>query len=93
MIGEPTIWANWRGENGLGPMKKAIEVSDSFLLLLLPLPGLVILKPVEHILPFDVTIRPQPSSYLLYLLSSWCPYSLLVQVLQHAYLLLRRVPP
>jgi len=78
---EGTIWANWRRKKGLGSMKKAIEVSDGFLLLLLSLPSFVILKPVEDILSFDVTIRPKPSSYLLYLLSTGSLYSLLIQVL------------
>ena len=78
---ERTIWANWRRKKRLRRMKKAIEVSKGFLLLLLSLSGFVVLKPVEDILSFDVTIRPKPSSYLLYLLSTGSLYSLLIQIL------------
>lgn len=88
-MSEPTILAN-----GVGGMKKAIAVCNALLLLLelLSLARFVILKPVEDILSLDVTISPEPRGNLLYLLSAGSPYSLLVKVLQHVYLLLCRTP-
>lgn len=84
----------WVLRGGRRRMKKAVEISQaSLLLLLLPLPRLVILKPIKHILPLNVTISPQPRRYLLYLLRTRSPHSLPIQILQHAYLLLGRIPP
>lgn len=89
---EHTIWTNrWR-INGLRSMKKSIEISNTFLLLFLSLSCFVILKPVKDILSFDVTIHSKPSSDFLYFFSTWCLYSLLIQILQHTYLFFCWVP-
>lgn len=88
IMSEPTILAN-----GVGGTKKAIGICNGLLLhQLLSLTSFVILKPVEDILSLDVTISPEPRGNLLYLLSAGSPYSLLVKVLQHVYLLLCRTP-
>lgn len=74
-------------------MNVAVEINHVFLFLFLPLPRLVILKPVKHVLSFYVTVRLEPSGDLLYLFGAGCPYPLPVQVFEHAYLFLRRIPP
>lgn len=74
-------------------METPTEEGQALLLLFLPLPRLVILEPVKHVLPFNVPVRLQPGSDLLYLLRRRRPYPLLVPVLQHGYLFLGRVPP
>lgn len=73
-------------------MEKTVEISKALLLLLLPLPSLVILKPIEHILALNVAINPKPSCDLLNLLCSWGPQTLPVQALKHVYLFLGGVP-
>ena len=73
-------------------MEKAIVESKSLLLLLLPLPGFMILEPVKDVFALDVAIISEPCSDLLNLLSSWGSQPLLVQALQHVYLLLRWIP-
>lgn len=80
-------------KNWLSPVKKSIDVSHAFLLLFLPLPCLMILKPIENILSLNVTESSQSASYLLYLLSAGCSYSLHIQILKHIYLLFCWVPP
>lgn len=81
ILEKPTVLAKWGREKGLrGIINIAIEICNAFLLLLLPLSGFVILKPVEDILSFDVTIRLEPRGNLLYLVLTWCPYSLIIQV-------------
>ena len=87
-----TIWA-WRREQRGSLVKIAVHISHILLLLLLPLPSLVVLKPVKHVLPFDMTVGLKPASYLLYLLCARRPYPLHVQALKHADLLLRGIPP
>jgi len=42
-------------------------------LLLLPLPGLVVLEPVEHILPLDLAVLPEPGGDPLDLLRGGGP--------------------
>ncbi|RWW77329.1 hypothetical protein BHE74_00014509 [Ensete ventricosum] len=74
-------------------LEEPTEVGEALLLLLLPLPRLVVLKPVEDVLPLDVTVLPQLSGYVLYLVRAGGPDSLLVEAFQYGYLLLGRVPP
>lgn len=63
-------------------------------LLLLPLPCLVVLEPIEDILPLYFPILPQPSWNPLYLLSTRRPNSIvIVQVFQYPYLVSSRNPP
>lgn len=74
-------------------MQEPIKIVHALLLLLLPLPCLVILKPIENVLPFYMPISSKPTCYLLYLLGARRSNPLLVQPLQKAYLLLGGVPP
>lgn len=75
-------------------MEKPIVESKALLLLLLllPLPGLMVLEPVKDIFALDVPIIPKPCSNLLNLFCSWGSQPILVQALEHVYLLLCWVP-
>lgn len=53
----------------------------------------MILKPVEHVLPFDLPILAELSRDLLDLLSVRCPHPSPIQHFQDPDLLLSRVPP
>lgn len=60
---------------------------------LLSIPGLVILEPIEHILPFNLTIQSELCSNLLNLRRARGPYTRLVHLLQYHQLVRSRAPP
>ena len=67
--------------------------AEAVSLLLLPLAGLVVLEPVEHVLAFDLAELAELCRDLLDLLRVRGSHPSPVQRLQYPYLLLRRVPP
>lgn len=54
---------------------------------LLSLSSLVVLKPVEHILPLYPPIVREVSCYLLYLCCIWCPHPTSIHLLKYHELL------
>lgn len=71
---------------------KVIEKSQILLLLFLALSSLVVLKPVKHILAFNMTKSPKHPGDLLNLLRRGGSYPLIIKALKQVDLLFRGVP-
>lgn len=73
-------------------MHEGAEINHAFLLLFLPLPGFMVLEPIEHILPFYMPIRFESACYLLYLIRRGGSHPLPIQLLQYVDLLSGGIP-